>query len=65
MAAWMQGPLRQLCQNRLRCLAVSGWLQPSWLEQQWQRFEAGQLNWPRAWSLVVLGEFASRQPNDV
>jgi asparagine synthase (glutamine-hydrolysing) len=65
MAAWMQGPLRQLCQSRLRCLAASGWLQPSWLEQQWQRFEAGQLNWPRAWSLVVLGEFASRQPNDV
>lgn len=60
MAAWMQGPLRPLCQQRLAALTASGWLDPGWLQQQWQRFEAGRLNWPRAWSLVVLGEFASR-----
>jgi uncharacterized membrane protein YoaT (DUF817 family) len=33
----------------------------AWMCQRWQALEAGQLNWPNAWSLVVLGEFAQRE----
>jgi asparagine synthase (glutamine-hydrolysing) len=61
MATWMRGPLRMLCQTRLEALQQSGWLDPAWIQQQWQALHAGQLNWPRAWSLVVLGEFAQRE----
>ena len=61
MDAWMRGPLHHLCQSRLQALEQSGWLNPPWIRQQWQAFEAGQLNWPRAWNLVVLGEFAQRE----
>jgi asparagine synthase (glutamine-hydrolysing) len=60
MAIWMQGPLRELCCSRLKALEQSGWLDPGWIRQHWQAFEAGHLIWQRAWSLVVLGEFASR-----
>ncbi len=63
MAAWMQGPLHSLCMDRLTALCRSGWLTPDWVLRQWQGFEAGRLNWPRAWSLVVLGEFAARERN--
>ena len=61
MAVWMAGPLRELCRSRLDALQLSGWLDPTWISQQWQAFEAGQLNWPRVWSLVVLGGFAQRE----
>lgn len=61
MARWMRGPLQELCSFRLKSLQARGWLDPVWITQQWQAFEAGQLNWPRAWSLVVLGEFALRE----
>jgi asparagine synthase (glutamine-hydrolysing) len=60
MKAWMLGPLRPLCRTRLEFLRDSGCLDPTWIAQQWASFEAGYLNWPRAWSLVVLGEFAYR-----
>jgi len=60
MKDWMLGPLFPLCRTRLECLRDSGYLDPIWIEQQWASFEAGDLNWPRAWSLVVLGEFAHR-----
>lgn len=63
MAAWMRGPLRDLCRSRLEGLQASGWLNPAWLAGQWQAFEAGQLHWSRAWSLVVLGAFACSQPD--
>jgi asparagine synthase (glutamine-hydrolysing) len=61
MAVWMRGPLLELCRSRLEGLQQSGWLDTAWISQQWQAFEAGQLNWSRAWSLVVLGEFAQRE----
>lgn len=61
MASWMQGPLRSLCMDRLTALCRSGWLSPDWVLSQWQRFETGRLQWPRAWSLVVLGEFSARE----
>ena len=61
MAAWMRGPLQGLCSSRLEQLEQSGWIDPGWLQQQWAAFEAGQLNWPRAWCLVVLGEFGQRK----
>ena len=60
MAAWIRGPLRGLCSSRLEQLEQSGWADPDWIQQQWAAFEAGQLTWPRAWCLVVLGEFAHR-----
>jgi asparagine synthase (glutamine-hydrolysing) len=61
MRLWMLGPLRQLCRNRLELLQASGWLEPGWIAREWQAFEEGQLNWNRAWSLVVLGEWALRE----
>lgn len=61
MAAWMQGPLGPLCRERLAALTRSRWLDPTWIAQQWQQFEAGRLHWTRAWTLVVLGEFAARE----
>jgi asparagine synthase (glutamine-hydrolysing) len=61
MAAWMRGPIRLLCQIRLEALEHSGWLDPVWIQQQWQAFEAGEQNWPRVWTLVVLGEFVQRE----
>jgi asparagine synthase (glutamine-hydrolysing) len=61
MASWMRGPLHPFCRSRLEALQGSGYLDPAWIAEQWQAFEAGQLSWPRAWSLVVLGEFAARE----
>lgn len=60
MADWMRGPLLELCHSRLGALHQSSWLDSAWITQQWQAFEAGELNWKKVWSLVVLGEFASR-----
>ena len=62
MAQWMRGPLRGLCQTHLEALQDSGWLEAGWITEQWLAFEAGRLNWPRAWSLVLLGSFAAREP---
>ena len=61
MRLWMLGPLQQLCRQRLEALQASGWLEPGWIARQWQAFEGGQPHWPRAWSLVVLGEWALRE----
>ena len=61
MKTWMLGPLLPLCQQRLECLRDSAYLDPLWIQQQWASFESGYLNWPQAWSLVVLGEFAQRE----
>jgi asparagine synthase (glutamine-hydrolysing) len=61
MEVWMLGPLRLLCAQRLQALADHGWVDPRWISAQWQAFQAGQLPWPRAWTLVVLGEFAQRE----
>lgn len=60
MDAWMRGPLRQLCLGRLESLQQADWVDSAWIHQQWQCFDAGQIHWTRAWSLVVLGEFARR-----
>ena len=60
MVDWMRGPLHQVCNLRLHSLQQSGWLHPAWIAQQLYAFEAGELSWTRAWSLVVLGEFAQR-----
>jgi asparagine synthase (glutamine-hydrolysing) len=60
MRPWMLGPLQALCHTRLQSLRGSGLLDPLWIDQQWSSFEAGHISWPRAWSLVVLGEFALR-----
>lgn len=59
MEAWMLGPLRDHCRFRLDALRASGWLNPSWIDGQWQAFERGQIHWHRAWSLMMLGERAS------
>jgi hypothetical protein len=61
IAVLMRGQLLGLCRSRLESLHQSGLLNPAWISQQWQAFEAGQLSWPRAWSLVVLGEFVHRE----
>lgn len=58
MTAWMRGQLLALYRLRLESLHQSGFLNSAWISQQWQGYEAGHLSWPRAWRLVVLGEFA-------
>ena len=63
MAAWMNGPLREMCLSHLNCLQQSGWLHPAWIRQQWQAFETNQLHWKRAWNLVVLGACSLRETN--
>jgi asparagine synthase (glutamine-hydrolysing) len=60
MAAWMRGPLRELCLSRLHALEEGGWLDSFWISQRWRAFENGKLTWPGVWSLVVLGEFCKR-----
>lgn len=60
MARWMRGPLAELCRSRLAELQESGCLDGRWIQSQWRAFEAEQLSWSLPWSLVVLGEFASR-----
>jgi asparagine synthetase B (glutamine-hydrolysing) len=60
MRAWMLGPLSSLCHSRLEDLQASGWLQPAWVNHQWQAFESGHLHWSCAWCLVVLGQWAMR-----
>ena len=60
MNRWMCGPLRELCLVRIAALQATGWLDPSWIDLQWQAFTSGNLHWSQAWSLVVLGEFARR-----
>jgi asparagine synthase (glutamine-hydrolysing) len=57
MAAWMRGPLRELCRLRLEALQEIDMLDSDWISDQWQAFENGQLHWTRAWTLVVLGQF--------
>ena len=52
--AWLSGDGRCWLEH----LEQSGWIYPAWIQHQWAAFEAGQLSWPRAWCLVVLGEFA-------
>lgn len=64
MRDWMLAPLRELCLDRLDALCGSGWLSPGWVASQWLQFESGKLNWPRAWSLVVMGEFARRHSTE-
>jgi asparagine synthase (glutamine-hydrolysing) len=61
MRTWMLGPLRTHCESRLEALQMSGWLEPGWITRQWNSFEGQQLHWNRAWSLVVLGEWALRE----
>ena len=63
MAAWMNGPLREMCLFHLSCLQQSGLLHPAWIRQQWQSFEANQLHWKRAWILVSLGAFSLHETN--
>jgi asparagine synthase (glutamine-hydrolysing) len=65
MATWMRGPLRDLCRSRLEVLQDSGWLDPAWIDLQWQAFESGKLEWPQAWGLVVLGNHLIRSENSV
>lgn len=60
MATWMKSELRPLCTLRLQALREQNWISDHWIQAQWEAFENGLLPWPRAWLLVVLGEFAQR-----
>ena len=60
MSTWMNGPLRQLCLDRISCLRQTMIFSPSWVDYQWRSFEAGQLGWRDAWNLVLLGELVRR-----
>ena len=60
MRDWMLGPLDQLCLMRIESLKQKNWLNEDWIRLEWDGFVKGQYSWNRAWSLVVLGEFARR-----
>lgn len=65
MQHWLLGPLRPLCQHHLQHLHGAmvrnhGLNLPrSWVERQWQRFEAGSLHWTRIWCLVVVAHLTT------
>lgn len=61
MRPWMLAPLQGLCCERLEALQESGCLDSGWDSRQWQTFQSGNLHWARAWSMVVLGEWALRE----
>ncbi len=56
--AWMRGPMRAFCEERLgeRGLAGRGLVNATELARLWQTFLAGgtEVSWSRLWALVVL-----------
>jgi asparagine synthase (glutamine-hydrolysing) len=65
MAAWMRGPLRELCEAKLgyQGLAGRGIFRPRATSGLWQDFLTGKptVSWSRLWLLVALEVWLERQ----
>ena len=62
-AAWLQGPLRELMEENLRSLRLSGLLDPRGIDLLRKMFdmEPNGPAWSRIWALVVLGTWLQKQ----
>jgi asparagine synthase (glutamine-hydrolysing) len=62
-AAWLQGPLRELMEENLRSLRLSGLLDPRGIDLLRKMFDAEPNSpaWSRVWALVVLGTWLQKQ----
>jgi asparagine synthase (glutamine-hydrolysing) len=62
-AAWLQGPLRELMEENLRSLRLSGMLDPRGIDLLRKMFDAEPNGpaWSRVWALVVLGTWLQKQ----
>lgn len=62
-AAWLQGPLRELVEENLRSLRLSGLLDPRGIDLLRKMFDAEPNGpaWSRIWALVVLGIWLQKQ----
>ena len=62
-AAWLQGPLRELMEENLRSLRLSGLLDPRGIDRLRKMFdmEPNGPAWSRVWALVVLGTWLQKQ----
>jgi len=61
MTKWMQGPLREKCEENLLVIKNSGLIDRLWVNTQWNRFLVGENKWMNIWALVVIGELAKRE----
>jgi asparagine synthase (glutamine-hydrolysing) len=63
LAAWLQGPLRELMEENLRSLRSSGLLDPRGIDLLRKMFDAEPHGpaWSRIWALVVLGTWLKKQ----
>jgi asparagine synthase (glutamine-hydrolysing) len=59
MAAWMRGPLLELCQLRLEALKESEWIEAHWIDERWKAFMHGETTWTIPWCLVALGSMST------
>jgi asparagine synthase (glutamine-hydrolysing) len=62
-AAWLQGPLRELMEENLRSLRLSGLLDPGGIDLLRKMFDDAPNGpaWSRVWALVVLGNWLQKQ----
>ena len=62
-AAWLQGPLRELMEENMRFLRLSGILNPAGIDHLRNVFNAEPNGpaWSRVWALVVLGTWLRKQ----
>src|SRR5207248_9914208 len=61
--SWLQGPLRELVEENLRSLRLSGLLDPRGIDLLRKMFdmEPNGPAWSRVWALVVLGTWLQKQ----
>jgi asparagine synthase (glutamine-hydrolysing) len=66
-AAWLKGPLRDLTNENLRSLRLSGLLDPAGIDLLLKMFDAEPKGpaWSRVWALVVLGSWLQPQQRRV
>jgi asparagine synthase (glutamine-hydrolysing) len=62
-AAWLQGPLRDLMNENLRSLRLSGLLDPAGIDVLLKTFNAAPNGpaWSRVWALLVLGSWLQQR----
>ena len=63
VARWMNGPLREMCEDALDYLKTHGPLCPEGVDAIWGRFrrEPESPIWSRAWTLCVFGSYLKHQ----
>lgn len=57
MRDWMVGPLSDYCRQGLAALDKKSIVSAAKSRLVWKEFDRGDLHWPSAWALVVLGHY--------